>query len=565
MITTDLNRAEFDGDNSQTVFVFRDTSSGTNIPVVDQSHIKVYVDSTLKTITTHYTVAIASKVATITFTSGNTPPTGTKNILFIREVPFQQNTDLANNSQLDAESLESQLDNIVNQAQQLNDKTSRNLRFADTLTEANATETHATLTVTSASRANKALKFDGNGNLTVSTLNIDAVEDSVLDAKSYATESGANVKEYTDGSGSATSDYSSKEWATGSTVSDGSAKEWATKTTAVSGSLYSSKEYAQSATAGTDTYGGSAKGWASTPYDTAIPGAGSGDRSALHYATDASNSATAANASADAVATFLEAFDNKYLGSMSNTSAQGTNPTNIACSWTKNSSTITVASKTNMKVGQVVTGTGMPTPAPSIISISPSANTVVVSDNMDAASGGNQNLTFTGYGVYGTYDGTKLGPSKDNNNGNLTDGLLYFNTTNDVIMVYDDTTSKWKQITPTSASQTAIDTLVNGTDGTTGTSGTTKNIALVNTLVPELDHIGLLGVASVVSNMALLGTSAVTTSLSVIGTGYDGTANTSGTNTNMTQIDVCADNIDALNTVATNAEGNAISMAIALG
>ena len=45
----------------------------------------------------------------------------------------------------------------------------------------------------------------------------------------------------------------------------------------------------------------------------------------------------------------------------------------------------------------------------------------------------------------------------------------------------------------------------------------------------------------------IFGTSAVTTSLSVIGTGYDGTANTSGTNTNMTQIDVCADNINALN------------------
>ena len=40
---------------------------------------------------------------------------------------------------------------------------------------------------------------------------------------------------------------------------------------------------------------------------------------------------------------------------------------------------------------------------------------------------------------------------------------------------------------------------------------------------------------------------------------------TSGTNTNLTQIDVCADNINALNTVATNAEGNAISMSIALG
>ena len=39
MITTDLNRAEFTGNNSSTEYVF--ASSGTNIPVKDASHIKV--------------------------------------------------------------------------------------------------------------------------------------------------------------------------------------------------------------------------------------------------------------------------------------------------------------------------------------------------------------------------------------------------------------------------------------------------------------------------------------------------------------------------------------------
>ena len=65
MITTDLNRAEFDGNNSSKAFVF--ASGGTNIPIRDASHIKVYVGAVLKTITTHYTVSFVGTTATVTF------------------------------------------------------------------------------------------------------------------------------------------------------------------------------------------------------------------------------------------------------------------------------------------------------------------------------------------------------------------------------------------------------------------------------------------------------------------------------------------------------------------
>ena len=607
MISNDLNRAEFTSNGSSTNYVFQNSDASIQVKVKDQSHIKVYVTTTgnftansstnvftlnahghldgeivtltagtslptglksgtdyyirdkttntfkleanvgggaisisdtgsgtltwkktsLKTLDTDYSVAIStSDVATVTWLSGKIPADEVK-FFFLREVPYTQTIDLLNNSLIEAESLENQLDLIVNQTQQLNAKTDRDLRFHDNLLSTDATESQASLNVTALDRANKSLKFDAQGSLSVSSIDIDNSEDYVLEAKSYATESPAVVNHYSAGVASAQSGvFSAKEHAIGSGVTTGSAKDWATKA-----------------------------------YGSAVT---SGAYSALHHATDALNSATAANASADAVAAFFDAFNDKYLGAMSNSGAQGTNPT-IVCSWVKNSSTITVASKTHLKVGQVVTGTGMPSPAPNIISISPSANTVVVSDNMDAASGGNQDLTFTGYGVYGTYDASKLGPSTDNDNGALSDGLLYFNTTNDVIMVYDETTSKWKQIQPTSAEQTNIDILTTGKDGTASTSGTTLNIALVNTLVPELDHVALLGINTVVANMALLGIAGVISNMSVLATGYDGTTNTSGTNTNLTQIDVCADNIDSLNTVASNAEGNAISMAIALG
>ena len=656
MITTELNRAEFTAASSATDYVF--ATGGTNIPVKNETHIKVYITNTgaftanastnvftdtshghldtevirvsaatalplgllantdyyvrdkttntfklatssggtavaittagtgtltwtktlLKTLTTDYTVTFSGTTATVKFNSA--PPDGV-GILLLREVPFEQNTDLQNNSQLEAESLESQLDLIVNQTQQLKNKIGRQLTLSDTLIASDATATAVTLNVTSTNRQNKSLKFDGSGNLTVSSIDVDKAEDYILESKSYATESGAVVNTYDGGVASTTSDYSSKEWATGSTTtsakdyaiktsaavtgsefsakeyaqgtqsgtggssknwasqvgadvtggssgdksakswaqetsgtapSAGSAKEWATKTDAavdttfsakeyaqgtqastggsakswaqdtnqvdgagtddrsakawsqgasmtgatlggsskdwaqlpvstgtVDGPLYSSKAYSQSTTAGTDTYGGSAKGWASTAYDTAVPGAGSSDRSALHYATDASNSAISAKNSANAVANTFDKFDDVYLGTMSDSSTQGTNPTTNG-TWAKDSSAITVASGSNIKVGQVVTGTGMPSPPPNVISVSGTA--VVVSENM-AAAGSAVALTFTGYGVYGTYNGTKDGPTTDNDNGALADGMLYFNSTDNNMMVYKTTGATW--------------------------------------------------------------------------------------------------------------------------
>jgi len=275
-------------------------------------------------------------------------------------------------------------------------------------------------------------------------------------AKDWATYTAADVR------GAGTGDMSSKEWAVGilgrGNAGEGSSKDWATRTGAtVDNAGYSAQEWAL----GTTVAAGSAKDWAIQAEDSVVDG-GSG-YSALHHAAKSSASATAAaasetaaNASADAVAKYMDAFDDKYLGAMSDSATQGTNPTTNG-TWAKNSSSITVVSNTNIKVGQVVTGTGIPTsPAPNVLSIN--GTTVVISDNMDAA-GSAVALTFTGYGIYGTFNGTKDGPATDNDNGALADGMLYFNTTDDVMKVYDATAGNWKQLQPTTAEQTAINTV----------------------------------------------------------------------------------------------------------
>ena len=63
-----------------------------------------------------------------------------------------------------------------------------------------------------------------------------------------------------------------------------------------------------------------------------------------------------------------------------------------------------------------------------------------------------------------TFDDDFLGskasdPAVDNDGDALADGALYFNTTDNVMKVYDLGNTQWKQLTPTSSQQTSIDTV----------------------------------------------------------------------------------------------------------
>ena len=77
-----------------------------------------------------------------------------------------------------------------------------------------------------------------------------------------------------------------------------------------------------------------------------------------------------------------------------------------------------------------------------------------------------------------TFDDDFLGskssnPSVDNDGNTLADGALYFNTTDNVMKVYDLGNTQWKQLVPTSSQQTAIDTV----------SGSISNVNLVGTAI----------------------------------------------------------------------------------
>ena len=115
---------------------------------------------------------------------------------------------------------------------------------------------------------------------------------------------------------------------------------------------------------------------------------------------------------------------------------------------------------------------------------------------------------------YDLFDDRFLGakssdPSTDNDLAALVDGCLYFNTSNNVMMVYDLGTTTWLRTTPTSSDQTNINTL--------SASAVITDMDLLGTSA-NVTAMGLLGTSDAIADMNVLGTAAIVTDLSILGT-----------------------------------------------
>mgnify|MGYP003109267663 CR=1 FL=1 len=97
-----------------------------------------------------------------------------------------------------------------------------------------------------------------------------------------------------------------------------------------------------------------------------------------------------------------------------------------------------------------------------------------------------------------TFDDKFLGskasdPTVDNDGNALTDGALYFNTTDNVMKVYDLGNTQWKQLTPTTSQQANIDTVAaNNTNinHVAGQISPTNNISTVATNATAIGQVG---------------------------------------------------------------------------
>ena len=123
------NRRFYTGNGTATTYAINSLSGDalTGIIIFNITDIKVYLDGVLQTYTTHYTItsdtppsAFAGKLvnASVVFV---TAPADDVEIAIVREIPYTQELGLSNGNNVPPKPLESQLDKLSVQAQQLNE------------------------------------------------------------------------------------------------------------------------------------------------------------------------------------------------------------------------------------------------------------------------------------------------------------------------------------------------------------------------------------------------------------------------------------------------------------
>ena len=108
-----------------------DSTFDYSFAIFEDADISVYVGSTLKTLTTHYTVSGAGTTSggTVTMTSGNAVSNAT--VTLVRNITIARTTDFPASGAFQVDSLNTELDRITAVQQELEDDIGRSLRLAD--------------------------------------------------------------------------------------------------------------------------------------------------------------------------------------------------------------------------------------------------------------------------------------------------------------------------------------------------------------------------------------------------------------------------------------------------
>jgi len=152
-----------------------------NFDIADQNSIAVYVNTTLKTLTTDYTVSFDSGTSGTGTVTLNSAPAINTNVYLIRDTLNVRSTDFAQGGAFLAATINNELDRLTQGIQDIdNILTDKVLRVGEPTVET------ATLTLpAAATRASKTLGFDASGNVTVLTIGsgtVDSVGLSTTDA-----------------------------------------------------------------------------------------------------------------------------------------------------------------------------------------------------------------------------------------------------------------------------------------------------------------------------------------------------------------------------------------------
>jgi hypothetical protein len=436
-VSTTIIKSSHNGNGSTTTFAYNfKIFADTDLVVIIRSSTGT---ETTKTLTTHYTVAGAGDASggSITFTSGNTPASG-ETVVIRRNVPQTQAIDYIANDPFPAETNEEGLDRTTMIAQQVSEEADRSIKLSRT-----NTMTSTEFTVGATDRANKILAFDGSGEISVtqelgsfkgdwssgtayvardlvkdtSTNNIFIVNTAHTSSGSQPLTTNTNSTKYDLIVDAATATTSASAAAASATAASTSETNAATSATNAANSATSAASSATTATTKASEASTSASN-ASTSETNAASSATSAASSATTATTKASEASTSAtNAASSATAAASSATTATTKASEASTSA-----TNAASSATTATTKATEAATSATNAATSATASDTAKTAAQAAQAAAEA----AADNFDD-----------------TYLGAKSSdPTVDNDGDALTAGDLYFNTTSNVLRVYNG--SSWQ-------------------------------------------------------------------------------------------------------------------------
>jgi len=136
-------------------------------------------------------------------------------------------------------------------------------------------------------------------------------------------------------------------------------------------------------------------------------------------------------------------------------------------------------------------------------------------------------------------------PTLDNDGDALTDGALYFNTTDDVMKVYDLTNTTWRQIQLSTSDQANVNTVAADLSGSNTIGTVATNIANVNTTATNIANINTTaGIDTEITNV-----SGISAAISAVNSN---STNINAVNANSTNINLVAANDTNVTNVGTN-------------
>ena len=382
---------------------------------------------TVKTLTTHYTVSGAGDASggNVTFTAGNIPASG-ETVVIIREVPQTQAIDYIANDPFPAESHEEGLDRATMTTQQVQEELNRSIKLSRT-----NTMTSTEFTVGATDRANKILAFDSSGEISVTQeLGTYKGTDATVTTEAY------NVRDLIKSTTAAQLNnvyICIADSVVGDSLTDTDHFEL----------LIDAVSAATSASAAASS--ASAASTSETNAATSATNAATSESNASTSATTASTQATNASTSATNAATSesnASTSETNAATSATTATTQATNASNSATTATTQATNAST-SATNAATSETNAATSATTATTKASEASTSATNAATSETnaSNSATAAAQSATDAANSA-DAFDDVYLGskssdPTVDNDGDALAAGMLYFNTTNNVLRIYD--------------------------------------------------------------------------------------------------------------------------------